>query len=145
MTHQRTRATALAAAVLCLGLAFAVRLLASNAGVLDSSGPLAQYSGTALYGTLILAGVYLLLPAIRPLTAGAAALGFCWAVELFQLTGIPADLSARSVLARLALGIQFDPADLAWYAVGIIPPVVVLALRARHRARTTPSTVAPRL
>jgi len=131
VNNWRIRATALAAAVLFVGLAFAIRLLAGGAGVLDSSGPLAQYSGTALYASMAFAGFYVLFPTARPLIAGAGALLFCWAVELFQLTGIPADLSARSIPARLALGVNFDPIDLAWYSVGIVPLVALMSLRAR--------------
>ncbi|GAB2571119.1 hypothetical protein Aab01nite_05050 [Paractinoplanes abujensis] len=141
----RRRAVALLAALAVLGLAFGIRLLAGS-DVLDSSGRLAGHSGTALYATMIFAGVYVLFPAVRAVVAGAAALLFCWAVELFQLTGIPAGLSARSVLARLALGVQFDPADLAWYAAGIAPPVILMTVAARNRAprpRLRPLTGSP--
>jgi hypothetical protein len=51
--------------------------------------------------------------------AGAVALGVCWAVELAQLSPVPAALSARSTLARLVLGSRFNVADLIWYAIGI--------------------------
>jgi len=55
------------------------------------------------------------------------AVGFCWLVELFQLTGLPAQWSDHSVVARLVLGRQFDPADLLWYLVGVLPLVLVHA------------------
>nr|WP_296072795.1 DUF2809 domain-containing protein [uncultured Actinoplanes sp.] len=120
----RTRAIALACVLFVLGLALAVRVL-SGQGVLDSSGALPQYSGTALYAAMIYAGLFVLFPRASPPVAAAAALLFCWLVELSQLTGIPAELSSRSVLARLALGVAFDPADLLWYAVGVLPPAAV--------------------
>lgn len=97
-----------------------------------SDGPVGQHSGTALYACLVYVGTLFARPGSRPLTAGAVALGFCWLVESFQLTGIPADLSAHSTLARLALGSRFDPADLAWYAAGVGP---LVALHALVRAR----------
>ncbi|SNY66403.1 Protein of unknown function [Paractinoplanes atraurantiacus] len=108
-----------------LALALGIRLLAAGGGVLDSSGALAQYSGTALYASMVYAGVFLLFPTAKPAGAGLAAIGFCWTVELFQLTGVPADLSTRSTLARLALGVAFDPTDLIWYAAGVVPLVLL--------------------
>ncbi|SNT59638.1 Protein of unknown function [Asanoa hainanensis] len=70
--------------------------------------------------------------------AGAVAWGWCWATELFQLTGIPADLSARSLLSRMALGVRFDLVDLFWYPAGIVPLVALhwfLARRSREDGR----------
>ena len=46
------------------------------------------------------------------------ALAVSWAVELAQLTGIPADLSRHSMPARLVLGSTFNAPDLLWYVVG---------------------------
>lgn len=100
-------------------------MLASGDGVLDSSGALQQYSGTALYASMVYAGVFVLVPAARPIVAGAAAVTFCWLVELLQLTGLPAELSEHSLAARLVLGVQFDATDLAWYLVGVLPLVLL--------------------
>ncbi len=55
---------------------------------------------------------------MRPVVAAGVALGFSCAVELFQLTGVPAELAARSTLARLVLGTTFNAPDLFWYATG---------------------------
>ncbi|WP_211192524.1 DUF2809 domain-containing protein [Actinoplanes sp. TBRC 11911] len=104
---------------------------------MDSSGALSQYSGTALYAAMVYAGVFVLRPRTSPLVGAAAALVFCWGVECFQLTGIPAALSARSMLARLALGVSFDPQDLLWYAVGVVPAVGVHAWLRRGAAPWT--------
>jgi hypothetical protein len=125
---------ALAGAGGFLMVALGIRMLAGSGGVLDSSGALAQYSGTALYAAMIYAGVFLLIPRAEPRAAGAAAIAFCWLVELLQLTGLPAELSERSLVARLVLGVQFDPLDLAWYAIGVLPLVLVHAAVARHRS-----------
>ncbi|MFB9360102.1 DUF2809 domain-containing protein [Actinoplanes nipponensis] len=115
----RRRLMAVVAVVAILGVAFGIRAWAD--------GPLEQYSGTALYASLSYAGVFVVWPAAPPVRAGLVAVGFCWAVEFFQLTGVPAALSASSRLARLALGAQFDWVDVAWYPVGVGP--LVLALR----------------
>lgn len=113
----RSRLLGLLGAALALAVAFAIRAV--------DDGALRQYSGTALYASMIYAGVYVLRPRTTPLVAGAAAIAWCWAVELAQLTGIPAELSSRSLLARYALGVTFDPVDLVWYPVGVVPLVLV--------------------
>ncbi|MGC9665347.1 DUF2809 domain-containing protein [Planosporangium sp. 12N6] len=122
-----------------------VRLLASASAVcvvaagltirVVGSGSLEQYSGTALYAAMVYTGVLLLWPRISPLPAGGIAVGFCWLVEVLQLTGVPAALSARSLLARLVLGAQFDLTDVAWYPVGVVP-LVALDWLLRGRTRT---------
>ncbi|HEX5542556.1 MAG TPA: DUF2809 domain-containing protein, partial [Micromonospora sp.] len=106
--------------------------------VLDSTGSLAQHSGTVFYASMVYAGVLFLWPRMSSLLAGGIAVGFCWAVELFQLTGVPAALSARSLLARMALGVQFDWMDMAWYPVGVVPLAALhglLIIRAQLRLR----------
>ncbi|MDG6105564.1 DUF2809 domain-containing protein [Dactylosporangium aurantiacum] len=119
----RNRLLGLLGAALALAVAFAIRAV--------DDGALRQYSGTALYASMIYAGVYVLRPRTTPLVAGAAAIAWCWAMELAQLTGVPAELSSRSLLARYALGVKFDPVDLAWYPAGVVPLVLVHLLLAR--------------
>lgn len=131
----RIRLIAVAGAAVLLAVALGIRLVVSRGGILDGSGALAQYSGTALYAATVYAGVFVLAPRARPWAAGAVAIGFCWAVEFFQLTGVPAALSARSVLARLALGEKFDPTDLAWYVIGVGPLAVLHEIVSRRRGR----------
>lgn len=114
----RTRVVALAFAAGFILVALGIRQVVPGSSV-------AQFSGTALYASLIYAGVFLLRPRTTPLAAGASAIGFCWAVECLQLTGVPAELSRHSLLARLALGAQFDAVDLAWYPAGVLPLVVL--------------------
>ncbi|MCM0677177.1 DUF2809 domain-containing protein [Micromonospora phytophila] len=131
ITPRLLRVLILAAAGAFLAVALVIRAVAD--------GGLEQHSGTALYASMVWAGVLALRPRTAPLPAGAVAIAFCWLVELSQLTGIPATLSARSLLARLALGVQFDPLDLAWYPAGVLP-LVVLHQLARARARPVAST-----
>lgn len=123
-----TRARLIAAAVAC-------GVVVAGLGVRMSEAPFAQPAGTALYAALIYTGVFVVAPATRPRVAGTAAVAVCWAVELLQLTALPAALSERSPLARLVLGAHFDPADLFWYVAGILPLVV---LHQVLRARTAP-------
>ncbi|WP_433288888.1 DUF2809 domain-containing protein [Micromonospora sp. CA-244673] len=119
------------AALLFLGLALLIRVV--------DDGALRQYSGTALYASMVWAGVLFLRPRMAPVPAGTVATVFCWLVECAQLTGLPAELSARSLAARLALGVQFDLVDLAWYPAGVAPLVVLHHLvRARARPRPQP-------
>ncbi|WP_406146774.1 DUF2809 domain-containing protein [Streptomyces sp. NBC_01012] len=104
------RATAAAAALVTVLAGLGVR------SAVD--GDVAKYAGDALYTVLIHTLVVLVAPRVRPLTAAGAALAFSWAVELAQLTGVPAELSRRSALARLVLGSTFNAPDLLWYVAG---------------------------
>ena len=121
----RSSSRALGAALIAgsLGLAFGIRLFTGT--LVESTGLLEQVSGTALYASACYGGVLILWPPGRPLPVALISLGFCWAVEFFQLTDVPAALSARSVVARLVLGRTFDPSDLVWYVVGIVVAVTI--------------------
>lgn len=81
-------------------------------------GDLAKYAGDALYALLIFWLVLVVAPRTRTRVAAVVAFAVSVAVELFQLTGIPAELGAHSVLARLVLGTTFNAPDLPFYAVG---------------------------
>ncbi len=87
--------------------------------------------GDALYAVMI----YLLVAAARPRSTparlGVAALALSVAIELFQLTGIPAGLPRG---LRFVLGTTFAWHDMACYAVG------VAAITAAHTAAAS-STV----
>ena len=111
-TPSTVRVVAAVSGAGALALAFGIRAVAD--------GPLEQHSGTALYASLIYAIVVFLWPRLTPPLVAAVATGFCWAVEFAQLTGIPAALSAKSIVARLVLGVAFDPVDLIWYPVGAL-------------------------
>ncbi|MFC4629203.1 DUF2809 domain-containing protein [Promicromonospora alba] len=81
-------------------------------------GDLAKYAGDALYALLIFWLVLVVAPRTRAWVAAVVAFAVSVAVELFQLTGVPAELGAHSVLARLVLGTTFNAPDLPFYAVG---------------------------
>ncbi|MFJ8858509.1 DUF2809 domain-containing protein [Streptomyces sp. NPDC102451] len=109
------RAAALAAALVTVAAGLGVR---ATAGGDVAGGDVAKYAGDALYTVLIHTLVVFLAPRVRPLTAAGAALAFSWAVELAQLTGVPADLARHSTVARLVLGSTFNAPDLLRYAAG---------------------------
>ena len=81
-------------------------------------GDLAKYAGDALYALLIFWLVLVVAPRTRAWAAAAVSFGVSVAVELFQLTGLPAEVGAHSALARLVLGTTFNAPDLPFYAVG---------------------------
>ena len=54
-----------------------------------------------------------------PVAVAAIAAGWCIAVELFQLTGIPLAAGAAFTPAMLVLGTVFDPRDLAVYSLTV--------------------------
>ncbi|WP_443046096.1 ribosomal maturation YjgA family protein [Streptomyces sp. NBC_00335] len=106
----RTRLAAAAAVVVTVGAGLGLRAVAA--------GSLAKYGGDALYTVLIFALIVLALPRVTALRAAAGALAVSWTVEFLQLSGVPAELSRHSTVARLVLGSTFNPPDLFWYAVG---------------------------
>ncbi|KIF68056.1 hypothetical protein HY68_04355 [Streptomyces sp. AcH 505] len=97
----------------------AVLTVAAGLGVRSvGSGDAAKYTGDALYTVLVQALVVVVAPRVRPLTAALVALAVSCGVELLQLTGVSAELAARSEIARLVLGSTFNAPDLFWYGVG---------------------------
>ena len=108
-----------------------------GAGPAVRAGPPGAFSkdaGVALYATLIYALVVLVAPQVRQRVAALAALSFCFAVELAQLTPVPAALSGRSRLARLVLGSTFHAPDLLFYAVGVAGALLVHRVLRHPRA-----------
>ncbi|MEE6263601.1 ribosomal maturation YjgA family protein [Plantactinospora sonchi] len=126
-TSWRFRLSMVGAAAGFLVVAMVIRAL--------DDGAVAQHSGTLLYGSMVYVAVLFVAPRLGPVRAGVIATAFCWLVEVAQLTGVPAALSARSLLARLVLGVRFDPVDLAWYPVGVLPLVAVPWLLTRLAQR----------
>jgi hypothetical protein len=120
-----------------LSLAFGIALIATGLATrawLD--GAFGQHSGTALYASTVYTAMVFLWPRISPWAAGLAATGICWLIEFSQLTPLPAELSSRSVLARLVLGMQFDAVDLFWYPIGVLPVALLHWLICRDRTQS---------
>lgn len=132
----RARAVAAGAAVLTVLAGLGVRAFAD--------GDLAKYAGDALYTVLVCALAAVIAPGARPVVRAGAALAFSWAVELLQLTGVPADLSRHSAVARLVLGSTFNAPDLFWYAVGAGFAWAVSAVSAVAGSGSTSAGCAPR-
>ncbi len=130
----RIRPAAAGAAVVTVGAGLGLRAVAADGVVADG---VAKYGGDALYTVLLLALVVLAAPHWTPLRAAGTALAASWAVELFQLSPVPAELSRHSVAARLVLGSTFNAPDLFWYAVGAA--VGGLLHAAMGRRRRTPA------
>lgn len=87
-------------------------------------------AGDALYAVVVYAGLVLSVPRWQPVAVGALAAGWCIAVELFQLTGLPERWGARFTPVMLVLGTVFDPRDLVVYIVVVAVTVLIdLALR----------------
>jgi hypothetical protein len=118
--------------VVTVGAGLALRALAA--------GDVAKDGGDALYTVLLHTLVVLTVPAARPRTAAGSALAVSWAVELLQLSGMPAELSEHSSVARLVLGSTFNPPDLFWYGAGaavslLVHTAVAPLLSCRHTGR----------
>ncbi|MER5420189.1 DUF2809 domain-containing protein [Streptosporangium roseum] len=122
----RARLPAALAAVATVAAGLTVRAV--------TGGWFGKYAGDALYTVLVHTLIVLVLPRVPPVRAAVGALAFSWAVELAQLTPVPAALSEASVLARLVLGSTFGAADLVAYAAG-----AVLAATAHALVRRGPS------
>jgi len=122
-----TRVVAAVAAVVILAAGLMVRQV--------TTGAFAKYAGVPLYAALVYALVVLLVPRWRPLWTALAAVAFCWLVEFAQLSPYPAELSERSVLARLVLGSTFNAPDLFWYVAGVAFVAIPDALLRRAAVR----------
>ena len=88
-------------------------------------GVVGDFVADALYAVM----VYLMLSFIlvrRPSWQVAiVAIVVCVGIELFQLTGVPADLARAFPPARLVLGTTFTPVDLVAYVFGVVAAAAV--------------------
>lgn len=103
--------------------------------------------GTIAYAGAAVGVIALLLPRRDPssrsgraaaLVPGAIGTGLACAVEIFQLTGIPAALADRFPPIALLLGRSFDPLDLGLLVLG--GALATLALSASARGGPGPSS-----
>jgi hypothetical protein len=110
-----------------VALGLASRMLGPTGFYLwDKSFGDADYA--VMFGFLLLA----LRPALSPRAVGAGAFGICFALECFQLTGIPA--RAPQPL-RFLLGTSFAWHDVAGYVAGALAVGSIVAALKRARAR----------
>jgi len=134
MTRRRILLAAVAVALVAVGLAVAR----------GTDGPAGAFAGDALYAALLYVVVAGVAPRARARAAAPIAFAVCAAVELFQLTGIPAQLSQTVPGAALVLGTTFQGTDLVAYAIGALAAGAVDAVSRRaagssHDEPTTPS------
>lgn len=80
--------------------------------------PVADPVGDALYAAFVFAVLVVVAPRARSATVAGVTLAICAAVELAQLTGIPAAVVDAVPVARYALGTTFVAVDLLAYGVG---------------------------
>jgi len=92
-------------------------------------------AGGALYAALVQLLVLVVAPSARTGVAAATALGTCLAVELAQLTPVPAAVVAAWPPAAYVLGSTFVATDLLAYAAGVAAVTAGdVLLRPRPRA-----------
>lgn len=131
MTRPRTRrlvAAAMLALLLCAGLTVHVVLPETSA---------TDIAGDILYAAAVYTGLVLLAPRAAPLVVAAVAAVWGLAIELFQLTGLPAAAGAAFPPAALVLGTVFDPRDLV---IALVVPVAAGAIDAAVSTRRRLST-----
>jgi hypothetical protein len=115
VVRPRLIALSLALATLALGLGARAVL----------TGLAAKIAGVALYAVLVYALVLVAAPRLGAARACLTTVVICFAIELFQLTPIPAALGERHVLFRLVLGTTFGPWDLPMYAAGALAAAAI--------------------
>ena len=124
------RAAALAAIGGAVAVGLASRLLPVGSSVWDKS------IGDVCYAVMIGFMVAFWRPAARGWVIGAITLAVCFAIEGFQLTGVPRHAPWP---IRRALGDTFAWHDMACYVVGAtVVVLVVLVVRPRRRSLRTP-------
>lgn len=99
-------------------------------------GAFTDIAGDALYAAAVYAALVVLFPRASTWTVGAVAAGWCVAVELFQLTGLPQVWAAGFPPIMLVLGTVFDARDLVVYVVTVacIALIDLAVRRVRPRA-----------
>jgi hypothetical protein len=113
--RRRRRSRLALAGVVVIAAGLAVRALGSASG-LDL---IAKPAGDALYAVLVLVLVAFVRPTARTWVVATVAWTVCAAIELGQLTGVPAHLTEAWWPARLVLGTTFHAPDLVAYAIGV--------------------------
>ncbi len=126
MQARNRRRSAAACVPLLIALGLASRFL--------GTGPVADAAGGVFYAVLIYVLLVLLRPGAAMLSNALGALGFCVALELFQLTEIPLELASVFAPVRLVLGTTFVPLDLLAYAIGAAAAPIADLLLGRIRS-----------
>ena len=100
-------------------------------------------AGSALYAMLVGLLVAIAWPRLAGWIVALAAFGVSAAVELLQLTGIPASIVSAVPPLRLVFGSSFDPLDLVGYAIGVVLLFFVHAAVVRAARRFSSRSSSP--
>lgn len=111
-TRQR-RWVAAALAVVLVAVGLAVHVWAPSSAASD-------IAGDALYAVMAYLLVVFVAPRAPSWAVALVAIAWCTAVELLQLTDLPAQWGAAFLPARLVFGSAFDARDLVVYAVAVV-------------------------
>jgi hypothetical protein len=124
----------------CAVAAVVVLLAGLGLQLLDRSVAI-DLAGSALYACLV--GLLVAIAWPRLSTPLVAVIGFAVsaAVELLQLTGIPALVVSALPPLRLVFGSAFDPLDLVGYAVGAVLLFAVHAAARRSATAVSTATI----
>lgn len=125
MAKTRRRLIAAALIVPIIGIGLGARFL--------GAGLLADLSGGILYAVLIYILAIFVRPAGSRISTAGLALGFCVAVELLQISSLPATLGAAFPPIRLVLGSTFVPLDLLAYLLGVLVALGIDSLLGKIR------------
>ena len=131
MTGRRILGVAATLAAVCAGLA--VHLLTRDSTASD-------IAGDAIYVVAVWSALVALFPRWPSWGVGALAIAWCLGVELFQLTGLPAQWGQEWLPLLFVFGTVFDPRDLVVYAVtGLVITVTDVLFRRALRRRAEAS------
>ncbi|CAI9391971.1 DUF2809 domain-containing protein [Microbacterium sp. T2.11-28] len=124
-TGRRIAAASALASAVAVGLFVHLRL----------TGVGGDIAGDVLYAVAVYAGLVAVAPRLSSPVVAAIAGAWCVGVELFQLTGLPAQWGAGFGPAMLVLGTVFDPRDLVVYVATVAIAAVTDVVARRAAAR----------
>jgi hypothetical protein len=139
-TASRRSASRRLALIAAAGVAIAVGLIVHW----WMPGATGDFLADALYAVLIYLLISFVIPRAPVLIPFALAFGFCLALELFQLTGIPLAIGDAFSPARLVLGSTFVWRDILAYGIGSLAVATLdWAVRRLSRASSSAAPSAP--
>ncbi|OLT50432.1 DUF2809 domain-containing protein [Cellulosimicrobium sp. CUA-896] len=101
------------------GVALTLVVVAGLVVATQVPDPVGDVGGDVLYAAAAYALAVLVLPRARTVVVAGLALGWCWAVEALQATGLAAALNDEVPPAAWLLGSTFAVRDLVCYAAGV--------------------------
>jgi hypothetical protein len=114
------------------------RMLSAVAGLILVTGlvvhftimaPAGDFVADALYAVMLFVVLSIVFVRTTGWRIGLITVLICTAIELFQLTGVPAALAEVFPPSRLALGTTFTGVDLVAYLVGALGATLVVSWR----------------